>query len=104
VILCPHYACRNLDESYTATRNFIDEWLQQLEQRQEFHPTTVAEALALNAFVSVNEEGLRKIIKKHDKNFPDSRYSASLNSPVAFNLATIIGSSTAFCVNTAADI
>jgi SPX domain protein involved in polyphosphate accumulation len=65
---------RNLDDSYTVTKNFAEAWLSQLEQRVEFHETTISEALALNQFVFVNQEGFRKIIKKHDKNFPESRY------------------------------
>jgi SPX domain protein involved in polyphosphate accumulation/uncharacterized membrane protein YidH (DUF202 family) len=62
-----------LDKSYFQCKNFAEEWLSTLESYQEYRPDIFSEALSLHQFVSVNQEGLRKIIKKHDKNIPEKK-------------------------------
>ena len=59
-----------LDSSFAICRNFAEEWLITLEQATSWTPNIVSEALELNQFVFVNQEAVRKIIKKHDKNIP----------------------------------
>jgi SPX domain protein involved in polyphosphate accumulation len=56
-----------LDETYTRCRNFVDEWVQRVHSSS---PRSVADILELNQFIHLNQEALRKIIKKHDKNNP----------------------------------
>ena len=45
----------------------------------------VSECLELNQFIFVNQEALRKIIKKHDKNLSGTTYS-----PINYLLTTIL--------------
>ena len=62
-----------LDQTYFACKNFAEEWLTVLESQREFRASIFGEALSLHQFVTVNQEALRKIIKKHDKNIPSKR-------------------------------
>jgi SPX domain protein involved in polyphosphate accumulation/uncharacterized membrane protein YidH (DUF202 family) len=62
---------RLLDTSFADCKNFATDWLITLESSsQEWNASTISETLELNQFVYINQEALRKIIKKHDKNLP----------------------------------
>lgn len=62
---------RLLDTSFAECKNYASEWLLTLENSsKEWNPATISETLELNQFVYINQEALRKIIKKHDKNLP----------------------------------
>lgn len=64
-----------LEENWLNCRNFAESWVIRLESRgiADWQPSDISEVLELNQFVFVNQEALRKIIKKHDKNLPQNR-------------------------------
>lgn len=65
---------RRLESCYVNVRNFADEWIKGIEsQNNEWSASTISSAIELNQFVYLNEEGFRKIIKKHDKVIPNSQ-------------------------------
>jgi len=61
-----------LEVSYSTCKTFIDAWIDRLNN---FHdsPDILSEAMELNQFAFVNQEALRKIIKKHDKQNPHAK-------------------------------
>ena len=59
-----------LDENWVKAKGFAENWLMELEQNPKLASKDVSNILELNQFVFVNQEALRKIIKKHDKNVP----------------------------------
>lgn len=63
---------RMLETSYSKCKSFIDAWIDRLNKYHE-GPDVPAEAMELNQFAFVNQEALRKIIKKHDKMMPHAK-------------------------------
>ena len=59
---------RQLDLNFNDTRNFAENWLISLESETKVSNESISEVMELNQFIFVNQEAIRKIIKKHDKN------------------------------------
>ncbi len=81
---------QQLDTAHVVLKNYCLGWLSELEQIEEWSPNSVAEAIELNQFVFVNEEALRKIIKKHDKNIPHSQLLPVWKWKLSLNLTVRI--------------
>ena len=62
-----------LDKSFSVCRNFADDWFAKIENSGLEKNDIFREGLELHQFVTINQEALRKIIKKHDKNMPGQR-------------------------------
>ena len=67
---------RDLETSYNTTKNFILTTIKNFEElinTKQYTERTIGEALSFNQFVYINEEAIRKFIKKHDKVLPNNR-------------------------------
>ena len=56
-----------LEENWRTYKNFTDTWSQNLLQTKTTKQSVIP-IVQMNAFMYINQESLRKIIKKHDKN------------------------------------
>lgn len=82
-----------LDQTYTTCRNFADQWADRLlavSANSDSVPLSVGEILELNQFVHLNQEALRKIVKKHDKNNPTCRLLLTWRYPPICPLACLV--------------
>ena len=90
---------QNLEMSYIQTRNFAEDWIVRLERATStslhYDPEIIAESIELNQFVFVNQEAIRKIIKKHDKNLSQCRlmpvwyWKLGKTSSLFFSIASV---------------
>ena len=89
-----HDFYRDLEFSYSVCRNYASEWLARIEGANGigsdkeciYSPEVIADILDLNQFVYLNQEAVRKIIKKHDKTNPRSRLHSAWSWKMDFNL------------------
>jgi hypothetical protein len=67
-----------LDSSHKICKDFADEWLQRLYQGYADSTSLVLQdILALNQFVFLNEEALRRILTMHDQAIPNTNLMLS---------------------------
>lgn len=74
----------DLEKEWNKYKNFLDGKIKFLLEKEQVYKEDMMEVVKLNEFININQEGLRKIIKKHDKNseyklFPNWRWKIGYN-------------------------
>lgn len=73
-----------LEKEWNKYKNFLDEKIKFLLEKENVAKEDMMEVVRLNEFINTNQEGLRKIVKKHDKNsdyklYPSWRWKIGYN-------------------------
>ena len=73
-----------LEKEWIKYKNFLDEQIKFLLEKETVVKEDMMEVVKLNDFINSNQEGLRKIVKKHDKNsdyklYPNWRWKIGYN-------------------------